>query len=581
MRKRCGNHGYIAGLLTANEYFGGVWIGNDGYVEARCFTERHPVPCGKALTSDVFFITPVSDPVREIRDYCDTVGKYSEFPPKLNFDVPSGYCTWYYYLSEISGDIVNRAAEDMGRHKEQLPVKYVQIDDGWQVCYGQWEENDKFPMGMKALADKIKSEGFIPGLWFAPLWARIAKVAKEHPEYFAKDRDTGEQTLCFDYSVEGARQYMKEVYRRATYDWGFKYLKLDLMTTCLGSYIYSDPDFNSLKNYRECMKVVNESVPEDTFLLGCTAPFLPSVGFVDGMRVSCDIFGDWNSVKEVMNRTLKRYYYHKRLFINDADCLIIRKSENEDGECQRQCTRSDEEIKSYISATAASGGILMFSDKLCLLSDEQKKMLSCLFPQNKDAALPLDLFERPLPAILDCGVKGKIRTVIFINWYDEDLTLSVDGGGCHVFEFWSKEYRGIAGSKYTATLKPHCCEVLFFTDSTSPAVVGTDSALIPAIRQSYENGVIDVTFEKHDETLYVAAENVYGDGITAKKLSDGLFAVTETQLGSSNASSLAARVNDANSWGADYFISLHTNASDLAATRHRALPLPNILSYSS
>ncbi len=35
-----------------------------------------------------------------------------------------------------------------------------------------------------------------------------------------------------------------------------------------------------------------------------------------------------------------------------------------------------------------------------------------------------------------------------------------------------------------------------------------------------------------------------------------------TQLGTSNSSSLAARVNDANSWGADYFISLHANASD-------------------
>ena len=33
------------------------------------------------------------------------------------------------------------------------------------------------------------------------------------------------------------------------------------------------------------------------------------------------------------------------------------------------------------------------------------------------------------------------------------------------------------------------------------------------------------------------------------------------QLGTSNSSSLAARVNAANSWGADYFISLHTNAS--------------------
>lgn len=34
-----------------------------------------------------------------------------------------------------------------------------------------------------------------------------------------------------------------------------------------------------------------------------------------------------------------------------------------------------------------------------------------------------------------------------------------------------------------------------------------------------------------------------------------------TQLGTSNASSLSARVNDANAWGANYFISLHANAS--------------------
>lgn len=35
----------------------------------------------------------------------------------------------------------------------------------------------------------------------------------------------------------------------------------------------------------------------------------------------------------------------------------------------------------------------------------------------------------------------------------------------------------------------------------------------------------------------------------------------ETVLGTSNATSLAARVNDANAWGADYFISIHANAS--------------------
>ena len=35
----------------------------------------------------------------------------------------------------------------------------------------------------------------------------------------------------------------------------------------------------------------------------------------------------------------------------------------------------------------------------------------------------------------------------------------------------------------------------------------------------------------------------------------------DTLLGTTNATSLAARVNDANRWGADYFISLHTNAA--------------------
>ncbi len=39
----------------------------------------------------------------------------------------------------------------------------------------------------------------------------------------------------------------------------------------------------------------------------------------------------------------------------------------------------------------------------------------------------------------------------------------------------------------------------------------------------------------------------------------------QTQLGTSNTTSLAARVNDANAWGADYFLSLHTNASVIAS----------------
>lgn len=39
----------------------------------------------------------------------------------------------------------------------------------------------------------------------------------------------------------------------------------------------------------------------------------------------------------------------------------------------------------------------------------------------------------------------------------------------------------------------------------------------------------------------------------------------DTQIGTSNSSSLRLRVDDANSWGADYFISLHTNAATQAS----------------
>jgi N-acetylmuramoyl-L-alanine amidase len=38
----------------------------------------------------------------------------------------------------------------------------------------------------------------------------------------------------------------------------------------------------------------------------------------------------------------------------------------------------------------------------------------------------------------------------------------------------------------------------------------------------------------------------------------------ESTLGTSNSTSLRARVDDANSWGADAFISIHTNASENA-----------------
>ena len=66
---------------------------------------------------------------------------------------------------------------------------------------------------------------------------------------------------------------------------------------------------------------------------------------------------------------------------------------------------------------------------------------------------------------------------------------------------------------------------------------------------------------------------VYRVGIALRDLlvANGNFDVrlsrptVDTQIGTSNSSSLRLRVADANAWGADYFISLHTNAAVAAS----------------
>lgn len=62
-----------------------------------------------------------------------------------------------------------------------------------------------------------------------------------------------------------------------------------------------------------------------------------------------------------------------------------------------------------------------------------------------------------------------------------------------------------------------------------------------------------------------------GQSLAALLRSDPAFEVRlsrptpESTLGTSNSTSLRARVDDANSWGADAFISIHTNASENAS----------------
>lgn len=531
---------FIFGFIGFSNYFNNVDVFGDGALSFHQAPEFHNVKHGEKIISDKFYIAECDDIKTALPVYAEKIADemfaFRGLARPEKFTVPAGYCTWYYHYNKISGKKVLEALEGIKKNADRIPLKYFQIDDGWYDYWGNWNANEKFPEGMKFYADKIKEAGLIPGLWFAPFGASTkSEIYKNHPEFFIRDWEPKEGTdgrhlgdwgyYNLDFSVPEVCEYIGNVVRRFTHEWGFRYLKLDIITGEIGPYKHSDPDFNACRNYMKGLQVIREAAAEGTFILGCTAPFGSAVGLVDGMRVSSDVCGGWSDLTHVFHQVFKRYYYHNTLFANDADCLIIRKAENEDGDCMCHCTRTDEENKSFISAMAASGGNLMLSDKLDLLSEEQLKRLSYLFPQNTVAGIPLDIMEAHTPGILDMGQREKIRTVIFINWGVAERNYSAEVGVKHAFDFWGQKYEGITQGTYTVKLRPHECRVMFFVDTETPAIIGTDSEIIPTVKQTFENNILTVHFNKKGEKYTVFADSVKSDDCTVEKIGDKLFTV--------------------------------------------------------
>ena len=122
-------------------------------------------------------------------------------------------------------------------------VEYYVIDCGWHneepgnIIYpyvGHWKESkSRFPNGMKATLDFVKSLGMKPGLWIEP--EIIGCQCKEMQEYYDDDcfyqRNGGRVTVFnrqfLDYRNPKVIEYMSETIRRMVEDYGAKYIKCD------------------------------------------------------------------------------------------------------------------------------------------------------------------------------------------------------------------------------------------------------------------------------------------------------------------------------------------------------------------
>lgn len=472
-----GRGGYygVLGFTTFKELFGEIALCENGEFSAYANLEEHWVYPDSVLKTDKCFICLK----RGDKDILTTYGKRiaKENPLKKSCELPTGWCSWYYYGPKISEKKILENVEQAKKYR--LPIKYIQIDDGWQKCYGDWEANEEFPMGMKALADEIKAAGFTPGIWITPFgFAAESKTFAENPDWFVRN-ENGQfhPNRLIDYSVKGAREWLYNLARKISVEWGYRYIKIDLVSYRLAITGYKKKGFNALKNFHEMLRVMRSAVTEDTVFLTCTSPVGASAGYAECVRISDDIFERWDSLKLVAKEVFRRYYIAEYIH-TDPDCLMVRTKAQHDEEAFRICTRDEREIRSFITFMSAAGGAVMLSDKFTLLNEGDIEKIRTLFPINQTPAKPLDLFERDIPSVLYYGKRNGLDMYALFNWENLEETLELDlGEGSFVKCYYSgKTYE--TDGKFSLRLAPHDSEIIYVAN-TKEAFAGLGKSIMP------------------------------------------------------------------------------------------------------
>jgi len=424
---------------------------------------------GEEMASEKLFLDFYSPPLKGLESYASSVQKEMNIATKKR--LPTGWCSWYYFFKEITEKDIIKNLEHIRARK--YPIEYIQIDDGWQKSRGDWEANEKFPHGMKWIADKIKEYGYKPGIWIAPFQVEEkSTLFKEHPEYLVKDAEGKplpnifwKNTYALDTTHPGAQKWLKQVFQKIVDDWGFEYIKLDFLFHAASKGYRYDKKVTTAQAYRKGLEIIRE-IAKDKYLLVCNGPC--SEGIADSVRIAWDIGLSWSSVKIAARTVMAKYFMHNKFWHNDPDCLVIR----DDSPLSRSVLSIDE-VRFWTTVVALSGGAVMLGDNIPTLSEERAKLLDLVFPPQSKSAVPIDLFERDFPRVfsLETGKEeGTLRVVGIFNWEDEEssFTLNLSDLGLddpdkkyHVYEYWEQKYYGILSKIIKLkNMRPHSTKLL-------------------------------------------------------------------------------------------------------------------------
>jgi alpha-galactosidase len=478
----------LLGFITASDQLSEIRLQLNGGVfhclAAICYADGQRVEPGQTIASEQLLIASARDPLALLDQYASRVG--AAMRARVPRASPTGWCSWYYYFGENNERDVIANLERI--RAERLPLDVIVIDDGYQTSDGDWTSAhaEKFPHGMKWLADEIKRAGFTPGIWVAPFAANEhSRVLREHPEFLLRDENGApvfswehwnDKCYSLDLTRADVQEWLRETFRVLSDEWGFEFFKLDFLYTGAALGKWNDASATRARALRRGLEIIRAVVGEKT-ILGCLAPLGQCVGLVDAMRIGPDASINWDpffagdptapATAHAIRNTVARAFLHRQWWINDPDCVLVRRRDDESNLVLN-------EMRAMVSAIGLSGGAVLSGDNLPSLRRGRQKYLKQILPPTHQPARALDLFENERAQIFALPVKtdwGEWLVAGMMNWDEKtrvtEIALEQLGldprRAYHVYNFWHRRYVGIVREKLElARHQPHETRVLLF-----------------------------------------------------------------------------------------------------------------------
>lgn len=446
-------------LLKNNMLFGGQL-----YLMLEYFFDGAALDGGQSIELEPVLITWGPDGQSLLDKYIDMIGKIMN--SRISESPGAFWTSKGYYGQNISQKEILKNAIVLNSQQTEYPVELMQIDEGYQLEYGDWlTANKKFSLDLKALASKIKSYNLKPSLTVAPfIVGSKSAFYLDNPDIVLKDMkgqpleikplNASETCYALDTTNPRVAEFLTETFTTLK-KWGFQHFNLNYLFAAATTALRYDPYQTGCQSLRRGLEIIREAVGEEAFLRGSDCPFGPAVGFLDAVKISGDeIFTTSKNLnrllplnlmdspfKKVMRNIITRSYLHQKWWLNDTQSLVF--FENKKG-----CTIH--QIRALATAIALCKSLINISVDFEKLSRESKYILENVFKISQEVqggeVDVIDLLTVINPVIV--FAKGEDNNYIAVfNLADKKMKREIDLDQIvnrgywpnHLVDYWTRE----------------------------------------------------------------------------------------------------------------------------------------------